>query len=234
MGSGLNPIAAQMDQAVQRRRALHEAGSESSKLLASGGSWSVLDFLCTRGPEDRPFEEQHAGVSISMVVAGTFDYRCSKRPELLTPGSLLLGNDEQPFECSHQHASGDRCVAFKYTPEYFEQIAADAGARVAAFSAARVPPLPELARVCAGVWSGLLGVSQIAWGELSLMIAARVLHLDGRMSERAVRTSRKADAAVIDVVRFIERDPSSNFTLDEMAAQAGLSAFHFLRIFQSK
>jgi AraC family transcriptional regulator len=47
----------------------------------------------------------------------------------MTPGSIMLGNAGQCYECGHDHAAGDRCVSFSYEPEYFEQLAADAGAR---------------------------------------------------------------------------------------------------------
>jgi hypothetical protein len=136
-------------------------------------AWSVADVLCTRGPEDRPFEERHSGISISVVVAGTFQYRTVGRRDLLTPGSLMLGYDEQAFECSHEHASGDRCIAFKYSPEYFERIAADAGATNAVLRVARIPPLPEFAQVCADVTSGLLSATDIGWAELARRLRAQ-------------------------------------------------------------
>ena len=49
----------------------------------------------------------------------------------MLPGSLLLGNVGQHFECAHEHATGDRCIAFGYAPDYFERLVADAGIRAA-------------------------------------------------------------------------------------------------------
>ena len=34
----------------------------------------------------------------------------------MTPGSLLLGNPGQSFECLHAHGAGDRCIAFRFSP----------------------------------------------------------------------------------------------------------------------
>ena len=87
--------------------------------LAAGDGWAVFDVVCTAGPMDRPFEEQHARTSIAIVVSGTFQYRSPAGCELMTPGSLLLGNAGDCFRCSHQHGTGDRCVSFSYTPEFF-------------------------------------------------------------------------------------------------------------------
>ena len=45
----------------------------------------------------------------------------------MTPGSLLLGNAGQCFECGHEHGIGDRCLSFSYAPDYFEKITGDLG-----------------------------------------------------------------------------------------------------------
>src|SRR2546429_8718771 len=69
------------------------------------------------------FEEQHPSFTIAVVVAGTFQYRASLNgpglaEELMTPGSLLLGNAGQCFECGHEHGLGDRCLSFRYSRDY--------------------------------------------------------------------------------------------------------------------
>ena len=105
----------------------------AARPIARGDGWSVDDVICSSGPQDRPFEEQHDGVVIALVTAGSFQYRGStagRGRELMTPGSLLLGNPGQAFECGHEHAVGDRCLSFRYTPEHFETITAEPMARI--------------------------------------------------------------------------------------------------------
>ena len=68
-------------------------------------------------------------VTMALVLAGTFQYRRGNSHGLLAPGALLLGNHGECFECDHEHATGDRCVAFHFSPEYFEGIARAAGLR---------------------------------------------------------------------------------------------------------
>jgi AraC family transcriptional regulator len=80
----------------------------TGRLLARGDRWTVKDVVCTSGPGDRSFEEQHSQVSIAIVVAGTFQYRSTTGRALMTPGSLLLGNAGHCFECGHEHGRGDR------------------------------------------------------------------------------------------------------------------------------
>ena len=127
------------------------------RLLAHGDGWSVWDVVCNAGPQDRRFEEQLSDMCIAIVAAGTFQYRATAGRELMTPGSLLLGNAGQHFECGHEHGVGDRCISFSYEQRYFDGIAAEAGVqgRNARFSILRVPAVRELSslvvRACIGL-----------------------------------------------------------------------------------
>src|SRR5882757_6972309 len=123
----LAEIAAVSEQAVKRREAGGTPGGTAVRVLAQGAGWSVTDVVCTAGPEDRPFEERHRNVCIAVVATGSFQYRSHAGRVLLAPGSLLLGNAWQAYECGHEHAKGDRCISFSYASEYFEGLTADAG-----------------------------------------------------------------------------------------------------------
>lgn len=202
--------------------------------LARGMGWSVEDVICTSGPNDRPFEEQHRWVSIAVVVSGTFEYRASSGRELMTPGSLLLGNPGQFFECGHAHAAGDRCVAFRYAPEWFDRLAADAGVPRGArrFWAARVPPIKDSAAIVARASVGISAPARESWEEIAHRVAVAALGLSAGGSLRPGRPPPGALARTTDSVRRIERDPAAPWTLERLAAEAALSPFHYLRTFQ--
>src|SRR6185436_20002088 len=142
--------------------------------MATGNGCSVADVVCTSGPNDRPFEERHTNYSIAVVVAGSFEYRTANGSALMTPGSLMLGNAGQCFECGHEHGNGDRCVAFWYAPDYFERIAADAGRRHAriGFATPRLPALRLLAPLVALAGAGAAGSATVPWEELGVRLAA--------------------------------------------------------------
>jgi AraC family transcriptional regulator len=88
----------------------------SAHILASGTGWSVCDVVCDHGPRDRAFVEEHAQTTIAAVMSGSFQYRTQVGSTVLVPGALLLGNAGACFECGHEHAQGDRCLAFHFTP----------------------------------------------------------------------------------------------------------------------
>jgi AraC-like DNA-binding protein len=151
----------------------------------------------------------------------------------MTPGALLLGNPGQYFECEHRHGAGDRCISFRYAPDVFARIAADAGARGrrSPFRSLRLPPVRGLSPVVARACAGLVGAMAVSWEELGVELAARTAAISGGLSRGVSGTSRDAVARVTRIVRTIERHPEGDFTLDVLAKGAELSPYHFLRTF---
>jgi AraC family transcriptional regulator len=231
----LAKIAAELERALAQRAINGGPGRPTSRRLAQGTGWAVDNVLCTSGSNDRAFEEQHSWFSVAMVAAGSFQYRSGAAGELMTPGMLLLGNAGQWFECGHEHGAGDRCVAFRYAPDYFEQLAADAGKRGAKpeFPALRLPPLqamsPLTAQACADL---LVDSAQGAWEELSIKLAAKTVQLASGISPGTSRELPSAVARVTRAVRAIERDVEARLSLGTLAREAGLSPYHFLRTFE--
>ncbi|WP_233829288.1 helix-turn-helix domain-containing protein [Paraburkholderia sp. ZP32-5] len=255
----MGKIAVTLQQALARRERDGARGGVASRVLAAGNGWNVADLLCTFGPRDPSFEERHDGVCIAMVVAGSFDYRAAPGRELLTPGALLLGNTGECFECGHRHGPGDRCIAFRYAPGYFERLAADAGLAGGQlnFRCASVPALrklaPLIARACVAT-SGAssegnagdeseraesaestengTGARQSAWGELAVELATATLHVAGALTHAPAPASATARSRVAQIVRLIDDTPGAPHTLTNLAAAAGVSDFYFLRTFQ--
>lgn len=235
----LAKIALELEQALARRARDAAAGATESREIASGPGWTVGDVLCTCGPGDRTFEERHGTFCIALVVAGAFEYRSETGQALLTPGAALLGNAGECFECGHRHRAGDRCIAFRYRPEYFERLFADTGgaARRPSFGAARIEPSRSLASFVAAASTGVSAesnVSGVAWDEMALTLASRVLrHLDGASSRRAGQPiGRVALERVVDTLRWIDEAPERELGIDRLAEHAGLSPYHFLRTFE--
>ncbi|SPE40940.1 AraC family transcriptional regulator [Candidatus Sulfopaludibacter sp. SbA3] len=206
----------------------------TARLLAKGDGWSVSEVVCTLGPRDRPFEERHGCPSIAMVVAGTFQYRSRSGRELMTPGSLMLGSTNQCFECGHEHETGDRCVSFSYTQEFFERLAADSGSDAAGsgFKMLRLPPVRGLSPLIAQASAALSGSGDAPWEELTIQLAAKAVQLDRGLSGGPASAEPGALARVTRVLRMVERHPGGSHTLRDLAREARLSPYHFLRTFQ--
>lgn len=225
-------IAVELQDALRQRAIEGTAGATIPRVLARGDGWSVADVICTSGPDDRRFEEQHLHYSVAVVLAGTFQLRTSTSDALMVPGSLMLGNHGQCFECGHEHGEGDRCVSFYFEPEFFARLARDAGIRnqPPRFVVSRLRPMREFSGLIADVYAGLDGTS-VAWEELALRLAtAAVARAAG--DARCSATPRNALPRITDAVRAIDRQPAAAHSIATLARHAGLSPFHFLRTFE--
>ena len=156
------------------------------------------------------------------------------RNELMTPGSLLLGNAGQNFEVGHEHAAGDRCLSFQFAPEYFERIASDAGVKKSdrGFRILRLPPLRELSSLIARARAALEYSADTPWEELSVELAAATVRAERGIPSRTENARPSAIARVTRSVRAIERRPDGALGLGSLAREAGLSPYHFLRTFE--
>lgn len=217
-------------------RPIDSPGSLDARIVAKGQGWSVEDVVCSRGPRDRRFEEQHNRFVIAIVTSGTFQYRRSgsNGEEMMTPGSLLLGSPGQCFECGHEHGVGDRCLSFHFAADYFDEIAAGRGARKAlqGFQSPRLSPLRALSPIVADACAALAGSPDVAWEELGIRLAARALQMDNESRSTLSAASPAAVARISESVRSIEEHSTSDRTLVRLAREAGLSPFHYLRTFE--
>ena len=227
----MGKIAVLLNDACSERERLGGEAGLATRTLAAGDGWAVEDVVCTYRPSDASFEERHARYRVALVGAGTFNCRGPHGRELLTPGSLLLGNAGENFECGHEHGTGDRCLAFAYEREMFERLAFEAGVRgKPRLKALRVPPVRVLAPLVADACAAWVAATENVWDEIAVRLAAAAARFAGAPT-RAPRSPRNAERGVVRAVRLIDRDASQRLELDALAREASLSRFHFVRAF---
>jgi AraC-like DNA-binding protein len=221
--------------ALVRKALAGKAGATEGRTVAAGEGWRVSDIVCTSGPCDRPFEEHFSSASISIVLSGTFGYRSDRGSWLLAPGVMLLGNAGHAFECSHPYGEGDRCISFQYEAGLLERVAYDAGAKLTAFDRHCIPPLRELAAMTARATMAMtktIGRSD-SFEEISLELAGAVIEVAGRTRREEASISARDSARIARVLRQLESSIVEPHTLADLARDAGLSRYHFLRTFKS-
>ena len=203
-----------------------------SRELGRFGGVRVTHYECSFGPEDRPVEEVHVGRSISLVHRGTFQYRVGRSAVSLMPGSVMLANPG-PYECSHQHGRGDRCVSFAYDDQVFEEIVRDAGLRPAQARFGR-ESLPPSARFAAIAESLLLIAAPLPASseEWAYALAAEILCAQAGTRPSATASSHSERRRAVEACRIIERRSGEPLALATLAAELRLGPFHFLRSFK--
>jgi AraC-like DNA-binding protein len=205
----------------------------TARILASGPGWSVSDTVCTFGPHDRPFEERHEGVAIAAVMEGSFQYRTAAGRALLAPGSLLLGSHGACFQCGHEHGTGDRCLAFSFSPEAMEAVAgAVPGVRRLAFSVPSLPPLAALVPLIAAADAARDAGDPAEIEEVALRLAGAVLAtLADAPRPRAGATARD-ERRISEALRRVAAEAGEPLSLADLAREAATSPYHFLRTFR--
>jgi AraC-like DNA-binding protein len=206
----------------------------TSTLLGSGGGWRVSDVVCTSGPGDPSFEEHHDGTCIAAVMEGTFQYRSARGAAMLAPGTLMLGNDGESFECGHEHGRGDRCLSFKFDAPYLMAVARDVrGARETSFAAPRVAPFEALVPLIADAEAAREARDAPALEELSLRIAGAAIALSSGTKASRANPSARDERRIGEAVRLIEEHAGEPQSLAALAREVATSPYHFLRTFRA-
>jgi AraC-like DNA-binding protein len=199
--------------------------------IAEGQGWRAAEVVCVAGPADRPFEEQHAWTSVAAVLEGVFTYRSHRGRALMTPGSLLLGEAATCFRCGHEHATGDRCVAFHFAPDLVnETLSGLNGSRASRFAAPNLPPLerllPLFSRARALAKSRALLEAEV----LALDMARAAFAVDGELASRTPTAREEAKAA--EAVRIIDLGSADMLSVAGLAAAVGLGRQRFAVAFR--
>lgn len=196
-------------------------------ILAQDTLMTVLDYRCEAGPGERPFTEMHANHSVSYVRRGSFGLHARGERHDLVAGSVMVGHAGDEYRCVHDHhVCGDECLSFQLTPQCVDEIGVHAPWRSIA-----LPPLAGL--IVAGELAQAVadGRSDVSMAEAGLLFAARFVALaTGKASAPPPASSRNRRRAV-EVAMWIAADAHHDIDLGLAAAEAGLSPFHFLRLF---
>ncbi len=186
----------------------------------------AVDYRCRVRPGDPVVREYHAADSIAYVQSGSFGYRIRGRSHELVAGSLLIGRSGDEYVCTHDHVHGDRCLAFQLDPAVV-----DAMTGGAAFQLGCLPPLPELIVLGELGIAAIDGASDIGIDEVGLWLVARFAAVATGRALPALTVTARARGRAVAAALWIDANAEQPIDLARAARQAGLSEFHFLRLF---
>ena len=197
-------------------------------LLLKHRSISVSDFRCTASPGEKPFTEQFGCHSVSYVRKGSFGCQSRGRTSELVTGSVLVGFPGDEYVCSHDHhVCGDECLSFFLEPELVETI----GDRPEAWRVGAAPPLPELMVLGELAQAAACGRSDIGLDEAGILFASRFVEAGSGRTRKPAEVKARDRRRAVEAAHWIEANSHQEINLDASANQAGISPFHFLRLF---
>jgi AraC-like DNA-binding protein len=188
---------------------------------------SVTDFRCTAGPGDKPFAEQFRCHSVSYVRKGSFGCQNRGRTFDLVTGSVLVGFPGDEYVCTHEHVCGDECLSFHLAPELVEAV----GDHPDAWRVGAAPPLPELMVLGELAQASASGGSDIGLDEVGHIFASRFVDAMSGRTRKPVAVKARDRRRAVETALWIEANSHREIDLDAAASQAGISPFHFLRLF---
>jgi len=199
-----------------------------SRTELKSGSVAVVDYRCTAGPAEMPFTEVHRSFSVSYVRKGSFGYRTRGQSFELVAGSVLVGHAGDEFMCTHDHhVCGDECLAFHLDAGAVEAV----GLRTDAWRSAGLPPLPELMVVGELAQAAAEGRCDVGLDELGWLFPARFAQVVSGRKKQPMQAGSRDRRRAVEAALWLDAHSHQPIDLDATAQQAGLSAFHFLRLF---
>jgi AraC family transcriptional regulator len=195
--------------------------------LFEGDALSVIDYRCDARAADRPAVERHGAYSLSYVRKGSFGYRVRGEAFELVAGSVLIGRHGDEYVCTHDHVCGDECLSIQLSPALAETI----GRRADIWRTGCLPPLGELVVLGELAQAAAEGRSDIGLEEAALLFVTRLVEIVTGKKRAAPPLRSRARRRAVEAALRIEATCDQPIDLARAAKDAGLSPFHFLRLF---
>lgn len=193
------------------------------------GVVAAFDHRCDRGPDDRPFTEMHDGFALAYVRRGSFACETLGQRHELVAGALMVGRPGDTYVCSHDHhRCGDACLHFRFAPELADQIAPEAAWRRGA-----LPPLADVVVAGELAQATAEGRGDLGLDEAGLLLASRFAAAASGRKPAKLRPRAADRRRAVETALWIDACSHRPIDLAAAADRAGLSPFHFLRLFSA-
>ena len=176
-----------------------------------------------------PEREVSGSHSVSIVEAGAFDLAMDGGRWRFSPGTLFVARKGMEYACSHDDEEpSDRCLSVSFADRTVDDL------RSADLPALR-PPFAHLSarrnylrhRLATCVPGDEVRLELLA-GALFESLGTADVPRPVRAAGRTTELMRRIDRAV----ELVEADYARTLTLEDLAGAAGLSPFHFARVFR--
>jgi AraC family transcriptional regulator len=194
---------------------------------------SVVDYVCTAAAGEHPVSEDHSATKLAFTKRGSYGYRSRGQRHELVAGSFLVGSAGDEYVCTHEHhGGGDHCLSFRLSPALVDELGGQRLARPVWHRGA-APPLAELGILGQLADATVKGQTNLGVDEVGIALCARYVALASSRSlaDDTATPSPTDRQRAVNAAMWISSHLTRAQKIDEAAEIAGLSPFHFLRVF---
>jgi len=184
----------------------------------------VNEDSCAADPSGPAAEWTYGDAAIGFVMSGWFEYASEDQTTLAAPGSIILGNAGEAFSVRHIDTLGNRRLVVTFKRDLLEEVANEAGVS-ARFDAIALPPSQAATRMFAYIRA----LSKRGSEDIRYQLAHAALTAQQPRPHENI--SARDRSRVQRAVGHIEANFEDACSLQALADVAGLSRFHFVRMF---
>ncbi len=200
--------------------ALHSAWSPSR----ADRTRPVNEDSCAGDPAGLAAQWTYDDAAIGFVMSGWFEYASEDQTTLAAPGSVILGNAGEAFSVRHIDTLGNCRLVVTFKRDLLEEIANEAGVSPR-FDAIALPPSQAATRIFAYIRA----LSKCGSEDIRYQLAHAAL--TAQQPRPPENLSARDRSRVQRAVSHIEANFGEPCSLQALADIAGLSRFHFVRMF---
>ena len=185
---------------------------------------AVNEDSCAADPAGPAAAWAYDDAAIGFVLSGWFEYASEDQSTLAAPGCMILGNAGEPFSVRHIDTRGNKRLVVTFEQSLLEEVANEAGVSPR-FDSIALPPSQAATRMF-----GLIRALSRPGGDDMLYPLAHAA-LTAPHARTPERISSRDRSRVQEAVSHIEANFGDPCALQTLADIAGLSRFHFVRMF---
>lgn len=196
-------------------------------LPSHAGLYGAGEARCRSAPQGPPLNSRYAFASRGVVVSGRFAYRSPIGAVEARPGTVLFGNALEDFSYAYEDEAGVRRAVLAFDGDLLAEVAEACGCAAAGFGAAGMAG----GRRAVSIYGALrrLAATPRPQEEAVVRLAAAALRPEPARPEITTGERRR----VRELAAHVEADFAEPHSLAQMAALAGLSRYHFIRVFRA-
>ena len=189
--------------------------------------FAVENFACDAKPGDKSYPEMHRIHALCFVKRGTFGCRTLGKSHELVPGSVFVARPGQEYMATHDHHEcGDECLSVRLSPQLAETL--NMGK---AWDYAKLPPTPELMIAGELMRAAAEGKTDMGADEAALHFIHEIAKVAAEKPPATPKGTARDRRRAVEAALWLDENHVDDVDLEKTAMQAGLSPFHFLRIF---